>query len=165
MVRGSNNRLSADFRSQTRAAIIKDREEELVYEVPGGSSKVKVEGPAFKIGNIWGSESSGKSPNSRRLGLKEVSRNFSHSGMKDDISGPVSVIVFQENFPLNSNIRYRPNNVIQSLILGISLSLDILTLTPAGIIKGTPARLRDGLTLSSDKSRTRYPPTTCCKRT
>lgn len=105
MVRGSNNRLSDDFRSQTRAAIIRDREEELVYEVPGGSSKVKVEGPALRIGNIWGSESSGKSPNSKRFGLKEVSKNFSHSGIKEDILGPLSVIVFQENFPRNSNIR------------------------------------------------------------
>lgn len=155
MVRGSNNRLSVDFLSQTRAAIIRDREEELVYEVPGGSSKVKVEGPDFRIGNIWGSESSGKSPNCNRLGLKEVSKNFSHSGIKEDKSGPVSVIVFQENFPRNSNIRNSPNNVIQSLILGISLFLDIRTLTPAGIIKGTPARLRAGLTLSSDKSTTR----------
>lgn len=111
-------------------------------------------GPLLRIGNNLGPPISGNFIKLERFGLKEVRKNFSHSGRKSDKSKPGSVIVLRESFPLKSNIRYRPSNVIQSLILGISLSLDIRTLTPAGMIKGTPALFLEGRTFNSAKSTT-----------
>jgi hypothetical protein len=64
-----------------------------------------VDGPDFIIGNSRAVLRSGNEDKFKRLGLNEVLKKDSHSGMKDDISGPLSIIVERFNLPLNSNIR------------------------------------------------------------
>jgi len=59
-----------------------------------------VEGPDLTIGNNLAELRSGKELNLKRFGLNVVLKKDSHSGIKDEISGPESVIVESFNTPL-----------------------------------------------------------------